>query len=193
MIKVKKLSDKAVTPTKANPNDAGYDVYCIGVDKLKDGLFRCDIGLSMTCSEGHYIRVAPRSGLSAKFGYEIKAGVVDRSYTGRVVVVVYSPYGWIPQVGDKIAQLIETKIGDGLIEVEELDDTTRGSAGFGSSDLTSGYLSVNTGINEPSNTTLTVGTVNNTYKPATFRGVCPKCYGGYISTQGRCSICDMHK
>jgi len=135
MIKVVKLSEKAVLPTKAHEDDAGYDVYCTHVKKLKDGLFLCHTGLSMTCDEGSYIRVAPRSGLAVKGGCNVLAGVVDRTYRGEVCVVLYSPYGYVPLEGERVAQLIETRIGNGIEEVESLDSSSRGLDGWGSTGI----------------------------------------------------------
>src|SRR5207237_5537080 len=87
--------------------------------------------------DGTYGHIAPRSGLAVKHRLHIMAGVIDADYTGEVRVVLANQgnqeYGVTK--GDKIAQLIiERIIEDKYQEVEELDSTTRGDQGFGSTD-----------------------------------------------------------
>jgi len=80
-------------------------------------------------------RIAPRSGLAAKHMIHCAAGVVDYDYRGEVGVVLFN-YGsadFSVAVGDRIAQMIlEEADMAGCVEVDSLDDTARGSAGFGS-------------------------------------------------------------
>jgi deoxyuridine 5'-triphosphate nucleotidohydrolase len=79
---------------------------------------------------------APRSGLAAKFGIDVGAGVIDADYRGNIGVVLFnfSDSDFTIKKGDRIAQLICEKIEMAdLIEEEKLDETVRGSNGFGSS------------------------------------------------------------
>lgn len=85
--------------------------------------------------EGHYGRVAPRSGLAAKNFIDIGAGVIDEDYRGNVGVVMFNHADTDFEVkkGDRIAQLICERISyPTLEECKSLSDTTRGSGGFGS-------------------------------------------------------------
>ncbi len=92
------------------------------------------IGLKVAIPKGYYGRIAPRSSL-AKDGIDVGAGVIDSDYRGEVRVLLINTTS--DQVrfntGEHIAQLILEKITRGNIKfVEELDLTTRGEGGFGS-------------------------------------------------------------
>uniref|UniRef100_A0A8C0D690 Deoxyuridine 5'-triphosphate nucleotidohydrolase n=1 Tax=Balaenoptera musculus TaxID=9771 RepID=A0A8C0D690_BALMU len=84
---------------------------------------------------GCYGRVAPRSGLAAKHFIDVGAGVIDEDYRGNVGVVLFN-FGkekFEVKKGDRIAQLIcEQIFYPEIEEVQVLDDTERGSGGFGS-------------------------------------------------------------
>ncbi len=83
---------------------------------------------------GTYGRIAPRSGLSKK-GLMVNAGVIDRDYTGPVKIMLHNLSSETYEVkkNDRIAQLILEQIKTSNIEVyEHLEDTERGSGGFGS-------------------------------------------------------------
>ncbi|WFD23410.1 dUTP diphosphatase [Malassezia equina] len=98
----------AKIPTRGSAQAAGYDLYaCEDALIPKGGRAVVQTGIHIALPEGHYGRVAPRSGLV--------------------------------HAGDRIAQLIVEKIAMPEIEeVETLDDTERGSGGFGS---TGGFAS----------------------------------------------------
>ena len=85
---------------------------------------------------GTYGRIAPRSGLAAKHMIDVHAGVIDRDYTGEVVVLLVNHSMTAPfavSKGDRVAQLVLEKIASPVVtEVLELDGTARGVGGFGS-------------------------------------------------------------
>ena len=143
MIKIKKLTETAIIPTKAHEEDAGFDLYA-DEDKIIPAQSREVIHTSIAIelpeikekNRDIYVRIAPRSGLSVKAGIDIFAGVVDRGYTGELVVCMFnsSKEEFKVNKGDKIAQMIPTIIyTDTLEEVEELGVSKRGGKGFGSS------------------------------------------------------------
>jgi dUTP pyrophosphatase len=105
-------------------------------DALPDESFRLiKTGLSMRCPAGTYVRIAPRSGLAYKNGIDVLAGVIDVDYTGEVGVILanYSTKPFEVRHGDRIAQLIMERISMAdPVEVDELPDTVRSSAGWGS-------------------------------------------------------------
>lgn len=142
IIRVKKLNEHATIPTYGSAGAAGMDLYANFVDfegdmhELWPGerkLFKT--GLAIAIPLGHYARVAPRSGLAFKSGIDVMAGVIDEDYRGEVGVILINLSDRIFEVkhGDRIAQLIIEKYTPCLqVEVDDLDDTSRGSGGFGS-------------------------------------------------------------
>lgn len=142
---IKKLSEKAVIPTKGSSGAAGYDLYTTESYELKPGerkAFKTDIALAIP--DGFYGRVAPRSGLSVKYGLDVLAGVIDSDYRGEILVALINLSDTtvlLPVIKDgketAVAQIIfercETVI-DGFSVVDDLTDTQRGTSGFGSSD-----------------------------------------------------------
>jgi len=133
----KKLSDKAITPTRGNSTDAGLDVYATSsalIEPNSRAMISTDICFGIP--EGYYLRVAPRSGLAYKKGLDILAGVIDSSYIGHCKIIIQNTdknNSVEVNIGDKIAQLILERIDiPELVEVESLGNTERGSAGFGS-------------------------------------------------------------
>ncbi len=135
-IKIKKTHILAVTPTRPNATDAGADLYSIE-DCVVNPLERLVVntGVCVEIPEGYYGRIAPRSGLAAKRGVDVLAGVVDSSYRGELKVVLFNSDKNMPfhiEAGDRIAQLIiEDHFNFEFIETE-LSNSDRGLAGFGS-------------------------------------------------------------
>ena len=76
-------------PARANKTDAGYDLWSVESYTLKPlerKLFKT--GISVEIPEGHYGRIAPRSGLAYKHGLDVLAGVIDSSYRGEIGVIL---------------------------------------------------------------------------------------------------------
>jgi dUTP pyrophosphatase len=134
---VKKLDPGAIIPTKANPTDAGYDLYALNGAILQKHTHQLvKTGVSLEIPEGYVGLIWPRSGLSYKHGLDVFAGVIDSGYRGDVGVILYnSQYNsYAIEAGDRIAQILFQKVEDfDIVEVEKLDDSQRGSGGFGSS------------------------------------------------------------
>lgn len=138
-IKVK-LDDHAIMPTKAHKEDAGFDLY------LPNGIKRkyihvhedliVDTGVHFEIPKGYVGFVKSKSGLSVKQCIEHGAGVVDSGYTGSVTIHLYN-HGNQPYVfkgGEKLAQIVFLPIPEiELVQVSGLEDTDRGTNGFGSS------------------------------------------------------------
>lgn len=84
---------------------------------------------------GCYGRIAPRSGLAWKNHIDVGAGVIDEDYRGNIGVVLFnhSDQEFKVTKGDRIAQLICQRIDYPVLqEVTNLDNTSRGAGGFGS-------------------------------------------------------------
>mmetsp|Transcript_32204 Transcript_32204/g.44684 ORF Transcript_32204/g.44684 Transcript_32204/m.44684 type:complete len:168 (+) Transcript_32204:142-645(+) len=135
-LRVKKLSENATIPTRGSAHAAGYDLssaYDCVVPKRGKYLVKTDISIAIP--EGTYARVAPRSGLAWKHSIDVGAGVVDFDYRGNVGVILFnlSEEDFQVKTGDRVAQLILERImTPSVVEVDDLDDTTRGAGGFGS-------------------------------------------------------------
>ena len=92
-------------------------------------------GLAVAIPPGFYGRVAPRSGLAAKNGLDVLAGVIDSDYRGEIVCVLYNTGDETIKLpaGGKICQLIiEQIIMPEAAWETDLDETARGAGGFGS-------------------------------------------------------------
>ena len=157
-LKFKKLVPSAKIPVKISGN-VGIDLSVI-VDDANRWLYHIDTnhkkpamsyflqpgervvfntGLSVEIPDGYALIIKDRSGLAAKNGIHVLAGVIDSSYRGEIKVCLlntsknYDGGIWINE-GDRIAQGILTHdIACDIIEVAELSETTRGEKGFGSS------------------------------------------------------------
>jgi dUTP pyrophosphatase len=131
-------------PTKATPQSAGWDIYSAADVTVAGTLIKIPTDIRVMLPRGTYGRLAPRSGLSAKYGLDVLAGIVDRDYRGEVIVILHNPYAlntpFVLKKGDRICQLVITKIDECDIQqvnsMDELSETTRGEKGFGSSGMT---------------------------------------------------------
>ena len=138
-IKVKKISESAITPTKANEFDAGWDLYAAEdaiIDPSKAELISTDI--SFAIPEGYVGLIWDRSGMAAKRGLHRFAGVIDSGYRGEVKVCLWnsSDKYCVINAGERIAQILFQEVpAFTMVEVASLDDTERGIGGFGSSGL----------------------------------------------------------
>lgn len=131
-----RLSEHATAPTRGSARAAGYDLYSAydyTIPSMEKALVKTDIQIAVP--SGCYGRVAPRSGLAVKHFIDVGAGVIDEDYRGNVGVVLFN-FGkekFEVKKGDRIAQLIcERILYPDLEEVQTLDNTERGSGGFGS-------------------------------------------------------------
>ncbi|GMH32390.1 hypothetical protein BSKO_00224 [Bryopsis sp. KO-2023] len=135
-LRVKRLSENATIPQRGSSRAAGYDLSSAedcSVPARGKTLIKTD--LSVAIPPGTYGRVAPRSGLALKKFIDVGAGVIDEDYRGPLGVILFnfSDTEFEVKTGDRIAQLILERIyTPDVEEVEELDDTERGTGGFGS-------------------------------------------------------------
>ena len=136
---VKLLTETAKLPDKANFFDAGLDLYCDEkeVVTLAPGERRkFSIGIAMAIPKGFVGLIWPRSGRADKEGLDTMAGVVDATYRGEVKVLLinHSDEHQVYSPGDKIAQMLIQRIDDFTpVVYNDLDETSRGENGFGSS------------------------------------------------------------
>jgi len=93
-------------------------------------------GLYISLSEGYEMQIRPRSGLAAKNGITVlnAPGTIDADYRGeiKVILVNLSDSEFVINDGDRIAQMIVARHERAVWnEVKELDETLRGTGGFG--------------------------------------------------------------
>jgi dUTP pyrophosphatase len=131
------LNPNATIPTRGSSGAAGYDLYSCGnnfsVEPFGNALI--STGIAMRIPEGYYGRIAPRSGFSVRTSLIVNAGVIDSDYRGEIKVLLQNPTATRVSIGngERIAQIIFEKIGlFELTRIDSLDETTRGSSGFGS-------------------------------------------------------------
>jgi dUTP pyrophosphatase len=140
-IKIKKVNPLAKVPSRANPTDAGADLFSVVHDfipPLTRKLIKTGISIEIPESpiKRYYGRIAPRSGLAFKNGIDVLAGVIDSGYRGELGVVLFNSdkdKEFEIKIGDRIAQLIiEAHYNFEFEEVLDLSETERGEGGFGS-------------------------------------------------------------
>ena len=136
-LKVQKLSKYARLPSKANQDDAGWDLYA-SEDAIIEPAHRTIVGtdIAMAIPTGYVGLIWDRSGMATKRGIHRFAGVIDSGYRGEIKVCLWnaSDEHYVINKGDRVAQLLIQPVpAFPLIEVQNLDNTDRGSDGFGSS------------------------------------------------------------
>lgn len=131
-------------PSYAHEGDAGLDLRAaeaLTLGPLERAVVSC--GFAMAIPQGYAGLVIPRSGLAAQRGITVvnAPGLIDSGYRGEVKVVLMNLDLKEPfeiHVGDRIAQLMIVAAPAVMpVAVESLDDTQRGSGGFGSSGVSS--------------------------------------------------------
>lgn len=138
---IKKLTPTAKTPTRGSEEAAGYDLYAdtdaIIMIKPHETI-KIPTGIAVQLPKGTFGAIFARSGLATNSGLRPAncVGVVDSDYRGNVAVALHNDSD-VPktiEAHERIAQLVVIPyLSLTLNEVNELDDTARGSDGFGSS------------------------------------------------------------
>lgn len=135
-IKVK-LGPGAYIPAKAYDNDAGFDLKTpIDFIVPAGGSATVDTGVHMLIPDGYCGLLVSKSGLNVKKNIT-STGLIDAGYSGSIVVKLYNHDKGREQTfhaGDKISQIVILPLAevDGIDVVSELEETPRGSKGFGS-------------------------------------------------------------
>jgi dUTP pyrophosphatase len=133
-LEVKLLSELAKLPTRSH-NSAGYDLYsaeCVVISPGQHALV--SLGIATAFPVGYVALLWDRSGMGSK-GIHRFAGVIDADYRGEWKVILWNstdkPFHILS--GDKIVQCLFQRVeAPEVLQVEQLDDTSRGSCGFGS-------------------------------------------------------------
>jgi dUTP pyrophosphatase len=139
-VPVKLVNQNAKIPDSAYDGDAGIDLRA-ACDAVLQPFERVLVatGLSMAIPEGYAGFVLPRSGSAIKQGLSLvnAPGLIDSGYRGEIKCILINLDSKTPieiKTGDRIAQLVIMRVEQvRLFQVDELDDTPRGTGGFGSS------------------------------------------------------------
>lgn len=152
-LKIRKIDASLENNAYANQGDAGIDLrasgkFVIDIDSDKKEISQEEYelksserilvktGIEVEIPQGHFGSIRDRSGLAMKNGLHCLAGVIDETYRGEIGVVMVNmgknPY--VIKKNDRIAQMIIQPYSRAEIEfVDNLNDTDRGTGGFGSS------------------------------------------------------------
>ena len=137
-LKVMRLHPDARLPARATDGASGLDLYAyvpgreliLAVDPV-----RVPTGIALEVPQGYDVQVRPRSGLSLK-GVGVSFGTIDSDYRGEILVTMWvfgSRQEYTVRHGDRIAQLVVSKLADLAVEeVETLAATGRAAGGHGS-------------------------------------------------------------
>ncbi len=143
-VRIKRLTDTAIIPTKGSAFAAGYDLY---VDTTEDiTVYPGEVvpfytGLAMEIPDGYFGAIYSRSGIATKFGMRLPhcVGILDSDYRGNVGIPLRndSDSPVTVKAHERVAQIVFQRCeAVGLYEADELTKTERGAGGFGSSGRT---------------------------------------------------------
>ena len=133
-------SGKGQLPTYATAASAGMDLRAAIVESISLAPMERKIiptGISISLPEGHEAQVRPRSGLAAKHGITVlnSPGTIDADYRGEIGVILINLSNEVFTISpeDRIAQLVIAQYTQIVWEpTQTLEDSERGSGGFGS-------------------------------------------------------------
>lgn len=134
-MRIKSLHNNFIMPTKGTEGAGAFDIY-MPEDGETGGLV--GLGFSAEVPKNHVALIFPRSSAGVKQGIELRntCGVIDSDYRGEWKAAIQTKGGdlfyW--NAGDRLLQFLIVPVADVELElVDELDETARGSGGFGSS------------------------------------------------------------
>jgi len=134
-LKIKKLHENAVVPTRAHKDDSGMDLYAYGDHVVPPHTtYKIPTGIALEIEQGYAWLIWDKSSIGSK-GIKTMGGVFDAGYRGEVILIVHNlnneSYTFLH--GNKVAQMLIQKIEFPEIEeVKELSNSPRGENGFGS-------------------------------------------------------------
>ena len=131
-VKIQKIDKSAKLPHRMSTHAAGYDLYSCHQQNiiLKKGEVKLvPTGIAISLPAGYEAQIRPRSGLAIKHGIGVlnAPGTIDADYRGEIKIILFN-YGkenFIIAPGTRVAQMVDFAV------TEKLDETTRGSGGFG--------------------------------------------------------------
>ena len=141
-MKIMKIYDDAILPTRGSAEAAGYDLYARlkeheTLQILPHETTKIGTGVAIECPKGYFAGIFARSGLATKHGLRPAncVGVCDADYRGEYIVALHNDTDHAVGIseGERIAQMVLMPFVPMEFEkVTELSDTVRGKSGFGS-------------------------------------------------------------
>lgn len=139
-VKFMKLNSMAQTPTRGSLYAAGYDLSAAISDNIiipPHATVKIGTGIAIALPDNTFGAVYARSGIASREGLRPAncTGVIDSDYRGEVIVALHndSDVNRMVEPGERIAQLVvQPYVSVEFEEVETLNETDRGSGGFGS-------------------------------------------------------------
>ena len=135
-MRYKKLHPDAIEPQQALAS-AGYDFFSTHDLVIPSGRTgKVKTGVAVELPIKHVGLLRDRSSLGSK-GILVAGGVIDPDYRGEIIVCLYnsSPSDFVINKGDKISQMLVLPFhSSDMFETDVLEETERGTKGFGSTD-----------------------------------------------------------
>ena len=147
LLKVAKIHDGAILPNRANPSDAGADLfYCpeedIALELRPGGSVILPTGIKIEVPHGYMLEIKNRSSVAAKKSLLVGACVVDSGYSGEIFINLHNigRKSMLIHPGDKIAQAVLLPViqwrpyvvEEGDLYKDALTISKRGSGALGS-------------------------------------------------------------
>ena len=139
-LKIKKMRDNAILPTRGSVKAAGIDLYaCIDepLTIITGGSALIPTGIACDFPEGYFGGIVPRSSVGVKRHLMLSNnfGVCDEDYKGEILMG-FTNMGSMPQTiqpGERLAQMILLPyVTYNIVETDTLTESERGEGGFGS-------------------------------------------------------------
>jgi len=137
LIELKRIGNHTLPlPSYGSDGAAGLDLSTPEQVTILPGNWRViQTGFAWRIWPGHAGHIRPRSGLAARLGLDVLAGLIDSDFRGeiKVLLINHGSHAVTLNAGDRIAQMVIQEYARMIpVEVEELTGTERGSGGFGS-------------------------------------------------------------
>lgn len=138
-LKFNKVHDDAKLPTRKHETDAGWDLYSVDrvvIEPHGQEIVHTGIELADVSDDDRFanivLQVWSRSGLDAKHGIHVGAGIIDEGYRGELLVLLKNMGNnpFLVKKGDKIAQFVPLVVVPVTVEMaESVSESDRGRAG----------------------------------------------------------------
>lgn len=136
-MQIKPLHDAFIMPTKGTDKAGAFDIYMPTAGIANGAAVLRGLGFAAAVPDGHVALILPRSSTGAKFGLELNntCGVIDSDYRGEWKAAIRTKSGRVHswEAGERLLQFVVVPVAQVTLQlVGALEETRRGSGGFGS-------------------------------------------------------------